>query len=537
MPSPSYLHISKAADLPTPSQRRLYRLFEILPGSLVWLTFILALVLSRYTPIGVALFIIAFDIYWLVRTAYLVFFLSSSYKRMRRNLATDWRKKIAALEPKRFQINVPSSNALYHLVIIPIYKEDKHILSRTLKGLARNARHNKDQFWIALAIEERVGEKAFNMAKELKRQFLNQFGQILITRHPHNLPGEIAGKGANATWAGRKAKELLVDPKHIAYERIIVTTIDADTVVGPAYFDLLTYTYLTTPQPTKTSYQPIPFFHNNIWSAPALARVLALSSTFWYMILQERPERQGTFASHSMPFKALIDVGFWQTNVVSEDSRIFYQCLLAYNGNYRVTPLYYPVSMDANVAKTFWRTVRNQYLQQRRWAWGVEHFPYLAYAFIKNKKMRLREKFHHLFVTIETFYSWSTASLLIFFLGWLPITMGGEAFNTSVLSFNLPRITRLLMLIAMIGIIHIAFLTINLVPPRTPKTSEEKNIRPRHRAKDIILLSLQWLLLPISLNVFGAFPAIDAQTRLMLGRYLGFWPTEKEYGANSKKKA
>jgi len=26
---------------------------------------------------------------------------------------------------------------------------------------------------------------------------------------------------------------------------------------------------------------------------------------------------------------------------------------------------------------------------------------------------------------------------------------------------------------------------------------------------------------------FSALPALDAQARLMLGKYMGFWPTEK----------
>jgi len=45
-----------------------------------------------------------------------------------------------------------------------------------------------------------------------------------------------------------------------------------------------------------------------------------------------------------------------------------------------------------------------------------------------------------------------------------------------------------------------------------------------------ILYVIQWALLPLSMIIFGAVPALDAQTRLMLGGKfrLGFWITPKD---------
>lgn len=343
------------------------------------------------------------------------------------------------------------------------------------------------------------------------------FMDFLHVTHPKDVAGEMPGKGSNISFAAKKVKEDVLDKKGISYENVLVSAFDIDTIPYPQYFHCLTWHFLTAPDRFRCSFQPVPVYDNNIWDAPALSRVSALSATFWQMIQQERPEKLSTFSSHAVSFKVLEQIGYWQRNMVSEDSRIFWNAYLAYDGDYRVVPISYPVSMDANLAPSFFHTVKNIYKQQRRWSFGVENVPYVIFGFIKNKKIGLLKKIKMSFAQVEGFWSLATNPLIIFFLGWLPIFLGGHDFNATILSYNLPAITRNLMTLAMFGLVLSAVISWKLLPPAPKTVGFWKRVS----------MILQWVLVPFTLIIFGSLPGLDAQTRLMLGKYLGFWVTPK----------
>jgi len=484
----------------------LYRFFETIPGLLIWSVFALAVFLSWREPLWMAFFIIAFDLYWIFKVVYFSIHTRASYKRMRAYLKRDWLEEVKEL---------PRWENIWHLVILPMYQESYEVVQPAIEAIL-TSHWPKERMIIVLATEEAGGERSAEVASRIQKEYSDKLSNFFVTRHPAGLEGEIPGKGSNERWAGIWAKNNFIDKKNIPYENIIVSSLDADTVVYPHYFSCLAYNYLTCEKPLRSSFQPIPLFINNIWEAPALSRVIAFSSTFWHTMNQERPEKHITFSSHAMPFKALVDIGFWDPDVVSEDSRIFWQCFLHYNGDYRVISLYYPVSMDANVASSFWRTLKNIYKQQRRWAYGAADIPYFLMGFLKNKIPK-KLMWQYGFSTIEGFFSWGTHAVLIFVLGWLPLVLGGENFNATILSYNLPRVTRVLLTIAMLGLMSSVFLSILILPPRPPNYGKFK----------YVIMILQWLLIPITLIIFGSLPSIEAQTRLMFGKHLPFWPTEK----------
>lgn len=502
-----YHHVAHARDL-SGKDRIIFRFLEILPGTLSWGTIFLIIILSIFKPTLAAYFIIAFDFYWLLKTAYLSFHHRYNWKRMLHNIKVDWQERISHLKYEH----------IYHMVILPYYNENKDVIEGTLKSLEKT-RYRKDRMIVVLASEERAGEEAIKIGKEMEDKYNDIFSNIIITVHPKDLPGEMAGKGSNISYAAEQARLKILDKEKIPYENVLVSAFDIDTVVYPQYFLCLTWYFLTAEHPYKSSFQPIPLYNNNIWEANPISRVAALTSTYWQMIQQERPEKLATFSSHAINFKTLFENKYWQKNMVSEDSRIFWNMLLAHDGDYRVVPISYPVSMDANLAESFWKTMKNIYKQHRRWSWGVENIPYIIFNFIKNKKISLRKKIRYSLVQIEGFWSLATNPLVILLLGWLPIILGGAEFRSTILSYNLPLITRNLMALAMMGLILSAVIGASLVP----KMPESYRRRKRRWA----VMFLQWLLVPFTIIIFGAIPGLDAQTRLMFGRYMGFWVTPK----------
>ena len=512
MEKKEYLDISKASDIKNPKERRLYRFFEIIPGAISLGTLFGVLVFSWLFPYHVAIFIICFCFYYLFRIFYFSLHQLLGYFRVKINMKKDWLKELKKIKEKDWK-------QIFHVIILPTYKESKEIIEESIETLIR-ADYPKEKMIVVLAQEQRAGKVFEEQAEAIAQKYSSKFYKFLVTVHPDNVAGEIGGKGSNTAYAGKEVKEKIIDQLKIPYENILVSTFDIDTKIFLPYFACLTWYYLTVKNSENASYQPVPIYNNNIWSAPAFSRVVSTSNTFWQMIQQESSDKLTTYSSHSTPAKVFFEVGY-PANVVQDDSRIFWRSYMYYDGNYRVIPIYYLVSMDAVMAKSFWRTIVNQYKQQRRWAWGCAEIPYLMFGFLNNKKIPLLSKISHLYTILDGFWSWATAALLLFLLGWLPILLGGQKFNFSVLSFNLPILTGNIMTISMIGMIISAILSTMLLP-EVPK--EMKWYIKIYKKSTVFL---QWLFLPVTLIAFGSLPSLDAQIRLMLGKYMGFWVTEK----------
>lgn len=490
------------------------RILEIIPGFLVWTTLIGVVALSFIKPLWAIYFIIAFDIYWVLRILYMLIHVLISWRRFGISMKVDWQQKLNGLGNKH--------QDYFHLIFMPTYKEPYSVIEAPFQALV-DSKYDLKKMIVVLAGEQRDADHFSRVAEEIQQKFGDKFYKLLITTHPKDLPDEMPGKGSNTHYAAKQAKKY-IDELGLDYSKVIVSNFDADSNVHPQYFACLTYHYLTHPNPTHASYQPVAIYTNNIWQSNPIIRVVASSTTFWLFTDMARSERLFTFSSHSMSFKALVDVGFWDKTIVTEDSRIFLQSLIKYNGDYETVPIYIPIYMNTVDIGKFWKSLANQYKQMRRWAWGVEHFPWMVREFWfkggRGHKVPFFKKIYFLWNQTEGVYSWATAPLILLIGGYLPLFVSQGLDRETALFQNAPILLSNLMRGSMFSLLIIAVL-FTIMLPEKPKAMGRYHY---------FIMFLQWLLVPFTLILFGSLPATDAQTRLMLGGKfrLGFWVTEKK---------
>jgi len=477
------------------------RTLEIIPGLISWGVIFTLILLAFINPVACAIIIIVFDFYWIIRTIYLTTLLVMAHNRLYRERSRDW-------------LGSCPENNLYHLIIFPVYKEGLDILRPSL-GALKNCNYPKDKLIVVVAFEERNSQAKDN-ARILESEFGKIFRGYLSTFHPDGIPGEKRTKGANATWAAKKAKEFL-NSQGISDDNVIISCFDADTCVDKEYFGCLAYHFIKSPSPHRSSYQPMPVYNNNIWQAPSFARLVEISSSFCQMIESMRLEKFVTFSSHSMSFKTLVDIDYWPLDMVSDDSVIYWKAFLFYKGDYRVVPLYTTVSMDVAYSDNFFKTIKMQYKQKRRWAWGVENFPFLINGFLDDKDIPLIKKIRRGFHLLESHVTWAIWAVILVLIGPLPIIFGGVFFNQMAIGYNLSKITGLLFNFTLFTSLVWIVLSRIILPPRPKGVSWLKNI----------VMVMEWFMVPFIILILGSTPALDAQTHLAFGKYMEFNPTLK----------
>jgi len=171
-----------------------HRALEMLPGVVSWSLISLPVWGSFLWPLGLAYFIIIFDIYWLYRSVTMAVFALMSHFRIEANKRYSWMGDVKGFKDWK---------TVYHVIVIPTYKEPLSTLNRTLKALASQTLGSK-QIIPVVAFEKRAGKEINeSRMKALEKKFGNRFAKLIFSYHPADIKGEVIGKSSNAAWASK----------------------------------------------------------------------------------------------------------------------------------------------------------------------------------------------------------------------------------------------------------------------------------------------------------------------------------------------
>lgn len=479
------------------------RFLECLPGFVSWSLILSPIWGSLFFPYALAYFILFFDVYWLYKSFSLVVLAYLASKRIKEAEKIDWLKLAKPL---------PNFNKTNHILIIPNYTESTEKIRLTIQSIANQTLPTK-QIYVVLAMEKREKEGK-KRAEVLIQEFKNTFGGIFATFHP-DIAGEVKGKSSNEAFAGKEAYKKLVKKGIIDINYTTISSVDADSIFDKHYFSYLTYKFLSDPNRYHKFWQSATVYHNNIWRVPAPIRIISFFGSLWRTAVLLQGDRLISNSTYSLPFRTLKDIGFWDTDVIPEDYRIFFKAFYKLEGNVWVEPIFLRTSMDAPLSAGYVKSLKNKYQQERRWSWGVSDDPLFIKWWLTVENVPFVRKTVILYNVLLDHFLWPA--------NWFIITIAANimpfvnpVFSRTTLGYNLPRLAGFILTFCIFALLAMIIIDFRNKSKHTPLSKVRQFMFP-----------LEFVLLPVVGFFLSTFPAILSHTQLMLGKRLEYKVTEK----------
>ncbi len=484
------------------------RSLEILPGFVSWSMILFPVWGSFVWPIGVAYYIITFDVYWFYRSVSMAIFSTLAFYRMEAAMKYDWMGDVEGFEDWK---------KVRHVVIIPTYKEPLHTLERNLEALAKQTFPSK-QIIPVIAFEERAGKETNeSRVKALEKKYEKVFDELIFSFHPAGIAGEVVGKSSNAAW-GAKTFRQIWKAKHKDDWKIDYMTIssaDSDVQMHHNHMAALTYKFLDSPQRYRRIWQGAILYYNNIEDIPWMMRVFNRTSSIVQLGILMRPERLINFSTYTLSLKLMDQVGYWDTDVIPEDYRMFFKAYFATGGEVEVEPIFLPIYADAAESSSFIKTFDNTYQQVKRWAWGASDDAYFLKNYFLDTRAPFWDKTLRVMKVLEDHFLWP--------VNWFAITLGATLppllnpnFSRTIIGRTLPQVASAILTASLVALIMVIFVDMKVRPGVKDLPWWKKVLSP-----------FEFVLLPVVGLFFTALPGLEAHTRLMMGKYIEYRVTEK----------
>jgi len=142
------------------------------PGFLTWSTFAGANWRQHIILWVWRVFMIFFDVFWLIKAIYISIHLIDGYTKLKENLKNRWLIRVKKIK---------DWEKIYHIVIFPVYKEGLEIIRPSIQSIV-DSKYPKDKVIVVLTFEERAGDDLVKKRIEaVQKEFSNKFFIFLAT--------------------------------------------------------------------------------------------------------------------------------------------------------------------------------------------------------------------------------------------------------------------------------------------------------------------------------------------------------------------
>ncbi|PIZ64742.1 hypothetical protein COY14_04080 [Candidatus Roizmanbacteria bacterium CG_4_10_14_0_2_um_filter_36_9] len=479
------------------------RFGEILIPFFTWAIILMPLWLSPFHPAVVAYFIIAFDLYFLVKSLTTAYYATLSYSLIRFFQNMPFEKYITKQS---------GASKLQQFIIIPNYKEPIYKIDETIAAIVGQDYPYKNVH-LVLAFEKREID-SIEKAHKLETKWAKSFTDIISVFHVL-VPGEVPGKASNQTCAAREIEKYCL-ARNFEFKKTLITICDADSILPKNFLSYMTFEFLQDSDRDFHFYWAPVLLYNNFWQLPFIVRMQATLSSILRLAFLSQKNQLIHISTYSTNLWLLKQVDYWDVDIIPEDWHIYYQAFFKLGEKVRTLPLYTIVNGDAIYSGSTMKTLAGRYDQERRWAWGVTDISYFWNNMFTASHIPWSLRFWKFMYLIETHLLWPTSFFVLTVSGWIPPIIN-PIFKRTVLGFLLPRLTGFILTLATAMIFLYVYLDVKLRHSLDQKT----------QLKNIPLFIVQWYLLPIVSFVFSSLPALDAHTRLLLGKTLTYKVAEK----------
>lgn len=477
---------------------------QLIPGLFSWTLILAPFWGSFFIPFVIAYFILFYDVYWLYKSFTMAWIAIFSHRKINQASQEDWYLKTREL---------PHFEKVTHLIIIPNYQERLEKLRGTLVSLA-NQTFPKERLFVILAMEARERE-AQEKAETLISEFKTVFGGLFATFHKDR-KNEVRGKSSNEAYASRWAYRRLIKEMGFDINLMTVSSVDADSIFDPQYFAYLTYEFLKDANRYNKFWQSATVYYNNIWKIPVFTRIISVFGSIWRMGVLVGQDRLIAHATYSLSFKMLKRIGFWDRDVIPEDYRIFFKAFYKLGGKVEASPIFLKTSMDAPLSASYWKSLRNKYEQEKRWAWGVSDDPLFIKWWLTVPNISFWKKTFPLLHVLSDHFLWPVHwFILTIAANIMPIL--NPTFARTTLGYNLSKLSAFVLSLCLLALLIVIVIDFRQRPRR-----------PAYVSKVRFLLSpFEFILMPLAMFFLSTLPAIVAHTRLMLNKRIEYKVTEK----------